>query len=75
MGGREYALWDPEGKLLAREEIDSQSGIVYPFYDADNGIVFLTGKVRSLFILKLNLVYITGKVKIIFIYVVKYCFH
>jgi len=44
MGGREYALWDPEGKLLAREEIDSQSGIVYPFYDADNGIVFLTGK-------------------------------
>ena len=58
MGGREYALWDPEGNELAREEIDSQSGIVYPFYDADNGIVFLTGKVRIIFIMKLNVVFL-----------------
>lgn len=45
MGGRQYALWDAEnGEELAREEIDAQSGIVYPFYDSDNGIVFLHGK-------------------------------
>jgi len=45
MGGRQYALWDvATSKEVAREEIDSQSGIVYPFYDIDNGIVFLAGK-------------------------------
>jgi len=45
MGGRQYALWDvATSNELAREEIDSQSGIVYPFYDPDNGIVFLCGK-------------------------------
>jgi len=45
MGGRQYGLWDAAtGEELTREEIDSQSGIVYPFYDSDNGIVFLAGK-------------------------------
>jgi len=45
MGGRQYALWDvASGKEQAREEIDAQSGMLYPFYDSDNGIVFLAGK-------------------------------
>ncbi|XP_043234251.1 coronin-2B-like isoform X5 [Amphibalanus amphitrite] len=43
---RQYAVWD-ERRLdepLRRENIDSSSGILYPFYDPDTRVLFLAGK-------------------------------
>jgi len=43
---REYALWDPRelSKPLARQTIDSASGILMPFFDRDTNVLFLAGK-------------------------------
>ncbi|XP_050293118.1 coronin-2B-like isoform X1 [Anthonomus grandis grandis] len=43
---RRYAVWDENNlsKPLFSDTIDSSSGIVFPFYDADTNIVFLAGK-------------------------------
>jgi len=43
---RQYALWDPKdlSKPLAKQDVDSSSGMLMPFYDRDTGVVFLAGK-------------------------------
>jgi coronin-1B/1C/6 len=43
---REYAIWDPRSfaEPLARQVLDTQSGVVMPFYDPDSSILFLAGK-------------------------------
>jgi coronin-1B/1C/6 len=43
---REYAIWDPRdfSKPLARQSIDSASGLIMPFYDRDTNVLFLAGK-------------------------------
>lgn len=43
---RQYSVWDENdlGKPLFSDTIDSSSGIVFPFYDADTNVVYLAGK-------------------------------
>lgn len=43
---RQYAVWDEDdlSKPLHIDTIDSSSGIVFPFYDADTNMVYLAGK-------------------------------
>jgi coronin-1B/1C/6 len=43
---REYALWDPRdlSKPISRTSVDSGSGILMPFFDADTSVLFLAGK-------------------------------
>jgi coronin-1B/1C/6 len=43
---REYAYWDPRNMAepLARQMLDSQSGVLMPFYDAETSTLFLAGK-------------------------------
>lgn len=43
---REYALWDPRNmeKALCRKNLDSNSGVIMPFYDNENSILYLAGK-------------------------------
>jgi len=43
---REYALWDPREmtKPIARQSIDSASGVIMPFFDRDTNVLFLAGK-------------------------------
>ena len=49
MSERQYALWDPAtGKKLAGENIDSSSGVQFPFWDEGTKMVYLVGKVRYL---------------------------
>jgi coronin-1B/1C/6 len=43
---RETCVWDSRdlSKPLLRQNLDSASGILMPFYDADNGLLYLAGK-------------------------------
>jgi coronin-1B/1C/6 len=43
---REFALWDPRAfsTPLVRTNLDSSSGVIMPFYDADNNMLYLAGK-------------------------------
>lgn len=43
---RQYSLWheDDLSQPLATDTIDSSSGIVFPYYDADTNMVYLAGK-------------------------------
>jgi len=43
---REFCLWDPRDftKPLIRNAVDSASGVLMPFYDADTSVLFLAGK-------------------------------
>jgi len=43
---REYCLWDPKdmSKPLIRENVDSASGLLMPFYDNDTCVLFVAGK-------------------------------
>lgn len=43
---REFCIWDPKdlSKPLVREQVDSASGLLMPFYDNDTGVLFLAGK-------------------------------
>jgi coronin-1B/1C/6 len=43
---REFAVWDPAdlSKPLAKERLDSSSGVIMPFYDEGTNMVFLAGK-------------------------------
>lgn len=43
---REVALWDAKdlSKPLMRQNIDSASGLLCPFFDRDTGVLFLAGK-------------------------------
>jgi len=43
---REYCLWDPKdmSKPLLRNQIDSASGLLMPFYDNDTNVLFIAGK-------------------------------
>jgi len=43
---REFALWDVRDftKPLTRTNIDSASGLIMPFFDADNSVLYLGGK-------------------------------
>jgi len=43
---RQFFVWDPRstGAPLATENIDTASGLLMPFYDADSNILFLGGK-------------------------------
>lgn len=34
-----------KGEPLVEEEIDQANGVLYPFYDASNNVVFTAGKV------------------------------
>jgi len=43
---RETCIWDARdlSKPLVRSNLDSASGILMPFYDGDNGLLYLAGK-------------------------------
>jgi len=43
---REYCLWDPKdmSKPLTRQNVDTSSGLLMPFYDNDTGVIFMGGK-------------------------------
>jgi len=43
---REFAIWDPRdfSKPLNRTNLDSSSGVIMPFFDADTNVLFLAGK-------------------------------
>eukprot|EP00727_Mastigamoeba_balamuthi_P012726 m51a1_g8076 putative actin binding protein (450) ;mRNA; r:189368-191244 len=43
---REFCIWDPRnlGEALGRQILDSQSGVIMPFYDAETSTLFLAGK-------------------------------
>ena len=43
---REFSLWDPKNlaEPLGHQTLDSMSGMIMPFYDAENSILFLAGK-------------------------------
>ena len=49
MSQRQYALWDPNdlSKPLAQDNIDSGSGVLFPFWDEGTKMVYLVGKVSS----------------------------
>ena len=43
---REFSIWDPRNlaTAVAHQVLDTQSGVVMPFYDPDTSILFLAGK-------------------------------
>lgn len=43
---REMCLWDPKdmSKPLLRQQVDSASGLLMPFYDSDTSVLFIAGK-------------------------------
>jgi len=43
---RQLWIWDPKmmDKPLHQEEIDSQSGVLFPYFDEDTNLLFLSGK-------------------------------
>jgi coronin-1B/1C/6 len=43
---REFCLWDPKdmSKPLLRQQVDSASGLLMPFYDNDTSVLFVAGK-------------------------------
>lgn len=43
---REFAFWDPKNMAqpLTRHPVDTQSGVLMPFYDADTSILYIGGK-------------------------------
>ena len=43
---REFSIWDPRNlaTAVAHQTLDTQSGVVMPFYDPDTSILFLAGK-------------------------------
>jgi hypothetical protein len=43
---RQYAMWDPRNldTPMAQENVDTSSGMFMPFFDGDNGVLFLAGK-------------------------------
>lgn len=43
---REFSIWDPRNlaEPLAHQILDTQSGVIMPFYDPDTSILFLAGK-------------------------------
>lgn len=43
---RQFAVWDPRNleKPVLRENVDTSSGILMPFYDPDTHLIFLSGK-------------------------------
>jgi WD40 repeat protein len=43
---REFCIWDPKSlaEPLARQILDSQSGVIMPFYDSETSTLFLAGK-------------------------------
>ena len=47
MSDRQYALWDPTdlSKPLATENIDTSSGVLFPYWDEGTKMVYLVGKV------------------------------
>jgi hypothetical protein len=48
---RQIALYDPRklGQRLALQVIDTSSSSLLPFYDEDNGVMFLAGKGENKF--------------------------
>jgi coronin-1B/1C/6 len=46
LSDRQYAVWDPRklDESLLRENVDTASGLLMPFWDDDTGIVYLCGK-------------------------------
>jgi coronin-1B/1C/6 len=43
---RQFKIWDPRktNEELLRVEIDQAAGVIMPFYDADTGLLYLSGK-------------------------------
>jgi len=43
---REYALWDPRdfNTPISRQQVDTSSGLLMPFYDNDTSLLFIAGK-------------------------------
>ena len=43
---RQFAIWDQSNlsQPLKMEVIDSSSGVLFPFYDPDTGVLYLAGK-------------------------------
>lgn len=48
MSERQYALWDPENfdKPLNMANIDSGTGVNFPFWDESTKMVYIVGKVQ-----------------------------
>lgn len=46
MSERQFSVWDARNteKALAQQNIDTSSGVLMPFYDADTTVLFLAGK-------------------------------
>ena len=46
MSERQYALWDPANlsKALTMENIDTASGVSFPFWDEGTKMVYIAGK-------------------------------
>ena len=49
MSDRQYALWDCKdlGKPLTMQNIDTGSGVLFPFWDEGCKVVYVIGKVRG----------------------------
>lgn len=43
---RQFAIWDPRSleKPILRDNVDTSSGILMPFYDNDTNMIYLSGK-------------------------------
>jgi len=46
MSDRQYALWDSRdlSSPMVMEDIDRASGVLFPFYDPDTGLIYAAGK-------------------------------
>jgi len=44
MSERQYSLWDNKLEKILHENIDTSSGVLMPFYDADLSILYIAGK-------------------------------
>jgi len=46
MSERQFALWDDNNfkTYLMSEDIDTSNGVIFPWYDADCNLIYLTGK-------------------------------
>lgn len=54
MSDRQYGFWDPSNlsKSLTLQNIDTSSGVLFPFWDEGTGVVYLAGKVNCVYLRK-----------------------
>lgn len=58
MSERQYALWDPANlsKALTMENIDTASGVSFPFWDEGTRMVYIAGKASFFFYSEYNII-------------------